>query len=489
MHTCGETSATQSDIKRLHAAARSAGRHRHCRAIGTRLLAQVVVFFFLYSVQFTGAPGGLGTRIWLGIAGFIFVVARVAINSGRARIELQLGLAILLLMLLGVQSLIAALVNSTFDPAFIVYLPQMASIAFAAFFAAATVKFAYPDYPYTAARSLIVAAVVVQLSVSLLMFFVPPVASILNEVQITSELDASLLQETVEFRLSGFGSRFFGAGIINCYALIMIGSLVRTVELSHLRLVGLLFAFVFISSVGMMMSRTTMIGAALAILLLILPTRRSMPAFQAIRRQRHLFVVALFLLAIIILIIVSLLSDNIILSIEPAFRFGFEFFVSYLEEGSFQTDSTTQLLSMYSGELRLPLLFGDGLYADPSDAIQYYKAIDIGYLRLIYYFGLPGLIIYLLFQHQAIRMSAAHLAYGENRILIMSLTALLFALLLKGFADIFLYSIFLYACSSRHQSMSKHALKAGRQLRWHHAIPAHQSVSTVGPVTLRGSST
>jgi hypothetical protein len=412
----------------------------------SRMMVHVIAFFFVYSVQFVGSPAGLGTRVWLGVIGLLCLVYQ-AMTSGRCKkIDPNILRAVLLILSLALLSLITVALNSTSDLVFFTYAPSMVTVAFAAFSVAQVVRLAYPKNPGTAAKNIIVTIVAVQLCIAFLMFILPDFASMLNNLQITSDLDNDLLFESVEFRLSGFGAKFFGAGIANCYAMILIATLVRSTELSRGRLIYLAIVFLFIASFGMMMSRTTMIGTGLAIVLLVLPCPLKQQLRSRFLRQRRAFWLSLFIAPIILGAIALVLAPNLVTDIEPLVKFGFELFINYFENGQLESESTTQLLDMYTFNFDLPLMIGDGYYTDPQDPSQYYKGVDIGYIRLIYYFGLPGLVTYLIFQYKAIRMSAEHLGRGEEWKFISVCMLLVLLLNFKGFTDIFVFSIYLYAC-------------------------------------------
>lgn len=413
-----------------------------------RLIAHFTAFFFVYSVQFLFSPGGIGTRVWLGVLGFLCISYEAIRIVSRKRLDPSVGRAGLLLGSMAILSIISLAANSTTDLAFVTYTPSMMVVAFAGYFTARVVRAAYPKEPGAAAQAIFVTVVLVQLIIALTMFTVPPLGQALNDIQVTSDIEADLLLETGEFRLSGFGARFFGAGIANCYALIMIASLLRTSTLSGAKVMYLSAAFLLIASFGMMMSRTTLFGSALALLLLVLPLGKQPASANPFRRQRRWFGTGLLLLPLAIVVPALVLAPNLVANIEPALRFGFELFVNYFAGGQLESRSTTHLLDMYATDLKLPVFIGDGYYADPRDPNLYYQAIDIGYFRLILYFGVPGLLLYLFFQYFTIQMSGLRFHGNEKKYFVAICMALVLSLMLKGFTDIFLYSFFLFASTA-----------------------------------------
>ena len=412
-----------------------------------RVAAHLVAFFFVYSVQFIGSPGGLGTRVWLGIIGSLLLAYQALIHLRRKKLDPHFQRTGLLLLSLALLSLATVTFNSTSDLAFIIYAPSMLVVASAAFTVSQVVRRAYPANPGIAAKNIFATIVMVQLSIALLMFASPDIGRMLNGLQITNDLDANLLLETGQFRLSGFGSRFFAAGIANCYALILIASLIRSARLSRMRVLYLAAAFMFIASFGMMMSRTTVIGATLATAFLVLPISKKNPSHHRFRHQRGIFWLSIVVVPMALVVPVLVFAPKFVAEIEPALQFGFELFVNYSERGQLESKSTSQLLDMYANDFNLPMVIGDGHYVDPQDPEEYYKSVDIGYIRLIYYFGIPGLIIYFLFQYQSIQMSAAHLGRTESRKFLAVCMMLVLILSFKGFTDIFVFSIYVYSCA------------------------------------------
>lgn len=92
-------------------------------------------------------------------------------------------------------------------------------------------------------------------------------------------------------------------------------------------------------------------------------------------------------------------------------RFGFEGFFSLWETGKWQTSSNDILLKhmVVFPDNWVTWLLGDGYAANPLDKDNpdpyytgpiyhgYYMGTDIGYLRYIFYFGLMGTMIFILF--------------------------------------------------------------------------------------------
>ncbi len=105
--------------------------------------------------------------------------------------------------------------------------------------------------------------------------------------------------------------------------------------------------------------------------------------------------------------------------------FTFQNFFSYAEKGTMQTSTMDSLENMYFGIDVLTFLLGDGFYTTKDGG--YYMMTDVGYMRVILYMGIVGLIL-LLFMQKAILC----FRYGREIKLKKYLLVLLLVLNAKG---------------------------------------------------------
>ncbi len=275
------------------------------------------------------------------------------------------------------------------------------------------------------------------------MFSIPALREFLNSIQIYNEHEIKVLQETQNFRLNGFGSRFFGAGIINGFALILITSLIKFHK-KETKVLILSFAYLFIFVFGMMMARTTIIGAFLSFVLLLIPQN----LISITQIKKHLkFSYYITSIPICISVIIIIIFPGIQQYITNIFKFGFEMFINYFSSNSFESESTNKMLEMYIWPSSLKTyIIGDGLFTDLITK-KYYMNTDIGYLRLIYYFGVIGMMSYFTFQLVLIN-SIYKLNRGYKYTFIIIFIYLII-LNFKGFTDCFYICIlFLISNSS-----------------------------------------
>ena len=71
----------------------------------------------------------------------------------------------------------------------------------------------------------------------------------------------------------------------------------------------------------------------------------------------------------------------------------FELFINYSQSGKLESDSTNHLSEMYVYPDNLKTwILGDGRFI-AEDGMHYYKGTDVGYLRILFFMGLFGLLI------------------------------------------------------------------------------------------------
>lgn len=208
--------------------------------------------------------------------------------------------------------------------------------------------------------------------------------------------------------------------------------LLRIYKFTSTQIIFLAFKFLLILVVGMMMARTTLIGGLLGLMLILFP--KDLKLSIVMFRKRLSFLLCILIIPIVLILILFFMFPKIGESIQPLFNFAFEIFINYFEKGSAESASTNRLQEMYIFPQDMKTwIIGDGLWSAP-DGSGYYMHTDVGYLRLIYYFGLVGLFVYLLMQFVAIRTVFKN--YNLSIIFYLTVFTYLLILNLKGFADL-----------------------------------------------------
>ncbi|WP_429158082.1 hypothetical protein [Aeromonas media] len=338
------------------------------------------------------------------------------------------------------------LINGTSDFEFIKYPVSIIAILFGAY---ALIRiFEIMDIPcdFNYIAKLFIGVVFIQSVVALLMFIIPSFYELMTSIQVISIDEAGKMSSLSEMRIIGFGSQYFGAGITNGLALIILAYLIRVGEYDSTMLKASAM-FLFIFAVGIGMARTTFIGFGIA-LLLLLPCSGLLKFNLALVKRNVMLLLSVSAIMLLAVIFVYVLFPKIIVSIAPIFNFALEMFLNYFESGSLTTESTSQLATMYIFPTNIyTYLIGDGLYT-AEDGL-YYMGTDVGYLRILFYFGVFGVILFLSLQYSLLSVSMRRIKDGN--VLFAFLLLYLMILNFKGFADLapvlalfFTVSIFTY---------------------------------------------
>lgn len=208
----------------------------------------------------------------------------------------------------------------------------------------------------------------------------------------------------VEGRLYGIGCALDVAGLKFCAVLILLAYFAmnpsRKIN-AYVETSLYVVAFFIISVLGSMISRTTSIGALLAITYWIWTSIYN--RCSATKRQSLYFWKIIFVsLTLLVPTIVYLYQTDI--DFHEKLRFGFEGFFSLAEKGEWDVSSNNRLMGMWVWpDNPVTWLIGDGYfnspdanpyYIGPSIIKGYYMGTDIGYCRFVFYFGLIGLAIF-----------------------------------------------------------------------------------------------
>jgi hypothetical protein len=134
---------------------------------------------------------------------------------------------------------------------------------------------------------------------------------------------------------------------------------------------------------------------------------------------------------------------NNVKEVHILLQFGFEGFINWIETGKWETTSTNILQNMWIfPETLKTWIIGDGYFTDPFDSKLFYMQTDVGYLRFVFYCGVPGLLIFsLLFVYLTISHCKK---FPQYKPLFVLLLMLVFVIWVKVSTDIFLiYALFI----------------------------------------------
>lgn len=188
-----------------------------------------------------------------------------------------------------------------------------------------------------------------------------------------------------------------------------------------------------------MIARTTTIGVIIS---LVYMTIISVRADRGIRWP----LLRSFLFVMLVCIPISVYLYQSDETFREDFRFGFEGFVSLIETGTWKVDSNDILATMYRfPETLKTWIIGDG-YIESANSdpyylgeyyMGYYKGTDVGYLRFIYYAGLPFLASFLVFFIYVTKSCAQK--YEKDRLMFVFILLVQLAVWFKVATDVFMF--------------------------------------------------
>lgn len=202
-------------------------------------------------------------------------------------------------------------------------------------------------------------------------------------------------------RLIGIGAQYFGGGIYMALCIVYCAFL--SLEINERRKVlFLLLSSILLLIVGSAIARTTLVGLIMAVVYFVIGK-------GYYNKNKWLVAIfgAVFFVAAFNFYKVYLENNPLF---EGTFQRAFSLVYSYKETGEMQ--STSSMVGSYTTPKDMSTwIIGDAIMADPRNpATEYYQGIDIGVWRLVWGYGIIGLIIYSYVQYCMCR-----LAFSDKR--------------------------------------------------------------------------
>ena len=404
------------------------------------VLVTIMFFIHIYPLTFKAFPYA-STRIAMAVIGILLYLLRLSLikhNTERG-IEYKAIYLALPLLVIFVLSFATVTINATEESYFLKYPLSIVALFSSSYTLYYVLHRMYGRVHFYLISKYIIISVTLQMIFTLFLSTIPELKEIILSL-LTDIYTSSAQLNNIDYdRVIGIGSKHFSAGIVNSFALILISIGIKKKMEERESINYLLVSFLFIAIIGSIMSRTTNIGIGLSLLLIINNTKIS---------QTIIFFIKSGAMIIIILIILSQsLSKGTINNLFYYTQYGFELIYSYFSYGSFESASTNSLLTDYD---IIPKgntwLIGDGYYALPGDSSKYYMDVDAGYLRLIYYFGLPGMFLFIISQYRLYRVAYKSIGQSYYQFIKYSFVLLLI-LNMKGFTDMTAYMSMFVFCA------------------------------------------
>ena len=399
----------------------------------------IVTSFFFFPFEFTFLPG-INTKMLLAAMGLVLFVARAA-ASRSASLDRDFFVLIVFASIVSLSGIISVVYNATTDLSYASYVVSFFVWMGGAYFVVSSIRFLHGKVTPLMVINYLAAICVVQCVIALLISRNPLVKDFVD-----SFLGGDGFMGKLENRMYGIGCALDVAGLKFSCVLVAISFVVMN-GLCQPKLQTTIYwiAYLVIAVVGNMIGRTTSVGVVVSLIYILVHC-----IFYGYREFLKSHVLPLLLRMVARLPLLIYLYNNSPNTREDL-RFGFEGFFSLAETGRWETNSNNRLSDMFV----LPdnpktWIIGDGYfdnpYSDPNfngdNPTEFYKGTDVGYLRFIYYFGVIGLISFVVFFLVAFwECALRHRKYAILFLMILTINYIVWA---KVSSDIFLiFSLFL----------------------------------------------
>ena len=329
-----------------------------------KIILFIVIFLYIYNINFVSTPKITSTRTLIGIFGILYFLLKY-----NTRMNKNVFMLIVLLLLYVVSNAITIIINGTND----FWFSQFAILNILNLFGALWIC----DYFKTSIKSidsllkLIVLCILSHNIIAFLGLVNPQVSDILVNIQNSSQQVKQTADSGVRSIGLGIGQYFFG-GVITCYAEIILMYLISRKKISLLAgFVSLLLTAV----TGIFIARTSLIGLIISCLFFAKNIYNLLKAG-----------ILIFSGGVIVYLIFANWSSD---TFNTAWAF--EVFMNYADSNRVSTYSTDSLQTMYIFPTSFKTwIFGDGMYENPDGS--FYMHTDVGYCRIIFGIGLMGLL-------------------------------------------------------------------------------------------------
>lgn len=273
------------------------------------------------------------------------------------------------------------------------------------------------------------------------MFVNEPVRNFIFDLQ-GFELTERVIQMFLGARLLGLGCFYFGAGVLYGLGLIL---LIPLMFKSHNNntIFKLILLYLYLFAVGCFFARTCMIGFAISALLI------TSCLFKSNYRRKSFIIIRQFFtwtsIITICLVSVYMSSPKLQEDYGKIIDFGFEAFINLSENGELSTKSSDGLqeehLKILPDDFKTYII-GDTKWMDGD---HYYKGSDVGYTRLLFFFGIGGILLFLLYQYSVFSVLSTTYTNPILKKCFKFTFLYVLILLIKGYTDVAsLMFIYLY---------------------------------------------
>lgn len=338
------------------------------------ILKYFLVFCYIFNIAFIFLPAALTTRILIGFVGLFYLIIQQSLFIKKKTL-----IIIFSILVIFIPSILTSLVNDYFDPRFFGFVFQNLLYLAGAYFIITYLRISTINLFY-----IIVICIFIHNLLSLIMFLNPSLQSTIIQMQWLQKNEVINVVADFQSRFIGIGwGNFFFGGVI-CSVALLLNAYLITIGKKTI-LLGIIYIFIAIT--GMFIARITMLGIVLSFSFLLFVYSK--------KGLSNLFKIIFFLSILIVALFLYFQANSRFLLNNDAFLHAFELIINFFENDSLSTGSTDTVVGM----MRFPtdnkgLIIGDGIFNLPNGV--YYMETDVGFSRLMFYFGIFGTSLYFL---------------------------------------------------------------------------------------------
>ena len=395
-------------------------------------LLSCIVSGYFFPIAFTFLPPSLNSKQIIGVLGIIAFLLK-SIREHSFSMSGKIITAAIIASVFSIWCFFSALVNNTGDNTYATYLVSFSVWLGGAYGTVALVKKYHGYCNLTLLSNYLMFVGVVQVVSAQMIDNIP---AFQNFVDSFMDIGQRKLKEID--RIYGIGCALDSGGIrLACILLLVGGQIANNIKVTaKTSMVALYLAsFMIITVLGNMISRTTIVGAALGLLYMFIFLGVSRRGILNSRQVK--FYVTLTVLLVIVITICTVLynSDE---NFRHSMRFAFEGFFNLVEEGEFRTDSTDKLngvMWIWPDNFR-DWMIGTGWFG------SWHFSTDVGYCRFILYCGIIGFSI---FSYFFISNGLSVMTkFKDFKVLSLLLISMSFVIWIKVATDLFFVNALLF---------------------------------------------
>ena len=395
-----------------------------------------VVSGFLFSFGFTFLPGALNTKQIIGVLGIIAFAIR-AFREKSVRMSRIVVVSAVFAMVFSVWCFYSMMANETNDLSYATDIVSFAVWIGGAFGVTSLLRRFHGYCNLKLITDYLMFVCVMQCALSQMIAHIPAFQLFIDSY---IEQGQSFFHDVG--RLYGIGAALDPAGVrFSCVMVLMAHQLAtnKWTTDNGWRIALYLICLSVIIVLGNIISRTTIVGAGMALAYMLLTLGKSK---RGVLTYRQLRFYGVLICVIVLAAVICTILYNSNTDFHNNMRFAFEGFFNWVENGTFRTDSTDKLnneMWIWPDNYR-DWMIGTGIFGN------YFYSTDVGYCRFVLYCGLIGLSIFsLFFVYNGLILNKRFKNFWLVSLFIVSLT---FIIWVKVATDIFMLDALLFCVDS-----------------------------------------